>query len=264
VAVLGVAEELVEGGAVEIFSAEPNGLNLRGVVNVGEGIGREKDAGFASKFVEGKAAAVLDLQFVEDAREPRWSVAGFALRRARGLRKDFGEKAFDGEILGREKFPPRERASWRAKTADRRRCRRAGCRARRNNRRGAFATRGEARSRKGERRGADFVLMRNACGTEHEREGAVLTFAAAAALAVVAVEHQSEKGKLMRVAGKLAGRGVAHISENGAALLADAVDGAEEVARAHVLSRRRGRGGNICVGCSVRHKVTSSRRLHLF
>lgn len=42
-AVLGVGEELVEGGAVEIFSAKPDGLNLGGVVDVGEGIGGEQD-----------------------------------------------------------------------------------------------------------------------------------------------------------------------------------------------------------------------------
>ena len=40
VAVLGVGEELVEGGAIEIFPAEPDGLDLRSVVNIGQGVGR--------------------------------------------------------------------------------------------------------------------------------------------------------------------------------------------------------------------------------
>jgi len=40
VAVLGGGEELVEGGAIEIFPAEPDGLDLRSVVNIGQGVGR--------------------------------------------------------------------------------------------------------------------------------------------------------------------------------------------------------------------------------
>ena len=242
------------------------------------------DAGFAGEFVEGKAAEVFDLQLVQDAREPRRSVAAFALRRARGKREDFGEKAFDGEILGRGRsFHFAQELHGKPKQ------RTAGDVVTRGVESGGGAI-GEAllpcRAKpdfeKSDAAGANFVLVRNACGTEHEREGAVLTFATAAALAVVAVEHHTrvkkassceclafrqqahELQQLLRWAGKLAGRRVAHIAENGAGLLAGAVDGAEEVARAHVLGRKRGRGGNICVGCSVRHKVTSSRRLHLF
>ena len=41
--VLSGGEELIEGGAVEILAAEPDGLDLRGAVNLGEGIGREED-----------------------------------------------------------------------------------------------------------------------------------------------------------------------------------------------------------------------------
>jgi hypothetical protein len=39
--VLGGGQHLVEGGAVKIFPMKPDGLNLRGVVNVGERIGTE-------------------------------------------------------------------------------------------------------------------------------------------------------------------------------------------------------------------------------
>ncbi len=42
-AMLGVFEEAIEGCTVEVFSAEPHGLNLSGVVNVGEGIGGEQN-----------------------------------------------------------------------------------------------------------------------------------------------------------------------------------------------------------------------------
>ena len=43
VAALGGGEKLIERGAVKIFSVEPDGLDLRGVVHVGEGIGREQN-----------------------------------------------------------------------------------------------------------------------------------------------------------------------------------------------------------------------------
>src|SRR5215467_8927902 len=107
--------------------------------------------------------------------------------------------------------------------------------------------------------GADFVLMRDARRTEHQSEWSILTFAATDALAVMAVEDESKEGKLMRVARKLAGRRVAHVAKNGSALLAGAVDGAEEVSGTHVGSWRREGGGNIWVGSSVRHKGTSRR-----
>ena len=42
-AVSGVIEEPVERGAVQIFSADLHGLDLRGVVNVSEGIGGKQD-----------------------------------------------------------------------------------------------------------------------------------------------------------------------------------------------------------------------------
>lgn len=68
----------------------------------------------------------------------------------------------------------------------------------------------------------------------------VLTFTAASALAIMAVEHERETSKLMGVLGKVAREGVAYVGKNGAALLASAVDGAEEIAGVHVLSWTRG------------------------
>ncbi len=45
-AALGVFEEPVEGGAVDVFSVQPDGVNLHGVVDVGEGIGgKENEVG---------------------------------------------------------------------------------------------------------------------------------------------------------------------------------------------------------------------------
>ena len=40
---LGVIEKVIEGSTVEVLSAEPHGLNLSGVVNVGERIGGEEN-----------------------------------------------------------------------------------------------------------------------------------------------------------------------------------------------------------------------------
>lgn len=42
-AVLGGVDELVERGAVQMFPAEPHGLDVRGVVNVGEGVAGEQN-----------------------------------------------------------------------------------------------------------------------------------------------------------------------------------------------------------------------------
>src|SRR6266446_1066857 len=42
-AMLGVFEQTVESSAIEVFSLVPHGLNLRGIVNVNEGIGRKKN-----------------------------------------------------------------------------------------------------------------------------------------------------------------------------------------------------------------------------
>jgi hypothetical protein len=42
-AVLGVVQDLVEGAVVEIVALEPDGLNLGGVVDFGEGIGGEEN-----------------------------------------------------------------------------------------------------------------------------------------------------------------------------------------------------------------------------
>ena len=51
--------------------------------------------------------------------------------------------------------------------------------------------------------------------------------------------------------GELAGSGMAQIGENGATLLALALDGAEEAARAHVLGS--GRARNTCTAFRVKH-----------
>ena len=223
------------------------------------------DASFASELVESEAAAVLGVQLIEDAREPGRGVAAGAIGCARGKGEDFGEEAFDSESIenGRSfdfakelhgKPKKRAAADVVARSVE------------------SSGTIGEALLPEGAKldfekadaAGTDFVLMRNAGGTEHQGKWSVLSLAAATALAVMAIEDECEKSKLVRVLGKLAGRGVAHVGENGAALLARAVDGAEEIARAHVLSWRRGGSGNIRVGCSVRHKGTSGARLHLF
>ncbi len=58
------------------------------------------DTGFASQFVEGEAATMLGLEFIENASKPAWGLAALALGRARGTGENFGEKAFDGEFVG--------------------------------------------------------------------------------------------------------------------------------------------------------------------
>jgi len=165
------------------------------------------DAGFAGKFVEPEAAAMLSLQLVQDAREPGRSVAAFALGGTRGKREDFGEKTFDGEIVVRGRgfdFAKELHGEPKQRTA-------GDVVARRVQSGGAVGEPllpGWAKLDfvKADAARADFILMRNASGTEHQSKWSVLTFRAAAALAVMAVEHQSEKGKLMRVFGKFSRR----------------------------------------------------------
>src|SRR5215467_9035266 len=64
VAALGVGEKLVEGSAVEIFSAEPDGPDLCCVVNVGEGIGGEQDevGAFAGAILPSSAVQVMRIE----------------------------------------------------------------------------------------------------------------------------------------------------------------------------------------------------------
>src|SRR5215472_16508568 len=78
--------------------------------------------------------------------------------------------------------------------------------------------------------------MGNTGGPEHDAEGTELRLMPAVALAVLTVEKQGNKREFVRVHRELARRRVTHIGENGAALLAFAVDGAEEVACPHMLS----------------------------
>lgn len=83
-AVLGVGEEFVEGGAIEILAAEPDGLDLRGVVNVGEGIGGEEG--------EVGAPAAMEPSSLERPRNSAGrSVA--ACRVASGVRPDSTSRA---------------------------------------------------------------------------------------------------------------------------------------------------------------------------
>src|SRR5260370_21562401 len=42
-AMLGLFEQTVESSAIKVFSLVPHGLNLHGIVNVNEGIGRKKN-----------------------------------------------------------------------------------------------------------------------------------------------------------------------------------------------------------------------------
>ena len=223
------------------------------------------DAGFTGESVEHNAAAMVGLQLVEDAMKPRRGVAAVALGGTRGKGENFGEKAFDGEVIASGRSfdfakelhgQPKQRAAADVVARSVHSGRAVG--------EAFLPLRAKLDFVKADAARADFVLMRNAGGTEHQSKWSVLPFTAAAALAVMSVKHHGEKGKLMRVLRELARRRVTHVGENGAALLARTVDGAEELARAHVLGRRRGCPGNICVGCSVRHKGTSGRRLHLF
>jgi hypothetical protein len=89
----------------------------------------------------------------------------------------------------------------------------------------------------------NFVLMGNAGGAKHDGERTELGILPAVALAVMAIEKQCEEGELVGVHGQLARSGVTQIGKDSATLLALAVDGAEEIARSHVLS----------VGHSVSH-----------
>jgi len=165
------------------------------------------DAGFAGEFVEPETAAMLSLQLVQDAREPGRSVAAFALGGTRGKREDFDEKTFYGEIVASGRgfdFAKELHGEPKQRTA-------GDVVARRVQSRGAVGEPllpGGAKLDfvKADAARADFILMRNASGTEHQSKWSVLTFRAAAALAVMAVEHQSEKGKLMRVFGKFSRR----------------------------------------------------------
>lgn len=202
------------------------------------------DAGFASEFVEGEAAAMLGLQLVENAGKPGRRAAAFRMRGSCGVGENLRQETFDHEIAGygrRLDFAEKLQAKPKQRAA-------ADFVAGRIEGRGAIRKTFLPRRAKldfvqANATRADFVLMGNAGGAKHKREGAELGLAAATALGVEAVKQQSEKRKFMRMHGELAGNGVAQIGENGAALLALAVDGAEEIARAHVTSGAWRRGG---------------------
>lgn len=221
------------------------------------------DAGFEREFVEGEAAAVLGLQLVENAREPAWSMAAFALSGARREGKNFGEEAFDGKIIARRSSfnfakelhgEPKKRAAADVVAGHVQRGGAVG--------KALLPRRAKLDFVKAHTAGADFILMRNTRGPEHDAEGAVLGLLPATALAVQAVEEQSDKREFVRMHGELARSGMANVCEDGAALLAFAVDGAEETARAHVL--KGGGAGNVWACCSVRHGEASAVRLRLF
>jgi hypothetical protein len=82
----------------------------------------------------------------------------------------------------------------------------------------------------------NFVLMGNSGGAKHDGEWAELGILPAIAFAVMPIKKQGEKREFVRVHGQLARSGVTQIGEDGAALFALAVDGAEEIAGSHVLS----------------------------
>lgn len=195
------------------------------------------NAGFAGQFVESEPAAMFGFQFVEDASEPRWGVPASGARRARGDRKHFREKSFHREFVGNSAgrdlaeqlhAEPKERT-----TAD------------------VFAGGIESGGAFGEpllppranldfkqpyAARTDFVLMRDAGWAKHDGERAELGILPAVAFAVMAVKKQGEEGEVVGVHGQLARSGVTQIGEDGATLLALAVDGTEEIARAHMFS----------------------------
>jgi len=83
-AALGVFEEPVEGGAVEVFSVEPGGLNLHGVVDVGEGIGgKENEVG---------AFSWGDEALLSGAAEKFGGVKSRGLQRGQGSKPRFDEQ----------------------------------------------------------------------------------------------------------------------------------------------------------------------------
>lgn len=195
------------------------------------------DAGFAGEFIEREPAAMLGLQLIEDAGKPRRREAAFRMRGARDVGEDFCQEAFDREIVGyrrRLNFAEKLQAEPEQRAA-------TNFVARSVEGGGAIGktllpSRAKLDFVQADAARADFVLMGDARGAKHECERAVLGLPAAVALPVKPVEEQSEKREFMRMHGELAGNGVAQISKDSAALFALAVDGAEEIARAHVLA----------------------------
>jgi len=83
-AALGIFEVPVEGGAVEVFSVEPDGLNLHGVVDVGEGIGgKENEVG---------AFSWGDEALLSGAAEKFGGVKSGGLQRGQGSKPRFDEQ----------------------------------------------------------------------------------------------------------------------------------------------------------------------------
>lgn len=201
------------------------------------------DAGFAGEFIEAEAAAMLGFELIEDAGKPGRREAAFRMRGSCGVGENFREKAFDREIVGhgrRLNFAEELQAEPKQRAA-------ADLVPRSIKFGGAVGkaflpARAKLNFVEVDAARADFVLMGDTRGTKHECERAELGLPAAIAFAVVAVEKQSKKREFMRMHGQLAGNGVAEIREDGAALLALAMNGAVEIARAHVLAG--GRGGS--------------------
>jgi len=202
------------------------------------------NAGFAGKFAKRQAPAMFGFQFVQDAGEPGRGVPAFRAGRARGDRESFREKSFHCEFVGNAAgrdfaeelhAEPKERAS-------------ADVFAGGIESDGAFGEpllprRANLDFKKPDTARTDFVLMGNAGGAKHDGERTELGILPAVAFAVMAVEKQRKKRKLMRMHRELARSSVAQIGEDGATLLTLAVDGTEEIACSHVLS----------VGHSVSH-----------
>jgi hypothetical protein len=195
------------------------------------------NAGFAGQFFECEPSAMFGFQFVQDASEPKWGVPASGARRARGDRERFREKSFHGEFvrntaggdLAEELHAePKERA-----TAD---VFAGGIESS-----GAFGEpllprRANLDFKKPDTARTNFVLMGDAGGAKHDGERAELGILPAVAFAVMPIKKQGEEGEFVRVHRQLARSGVTQIGKDGAAMLALVVDGAEEIACAHVFS----------------------------
>ena len=197
------------------------------------------NAGFAGEFVESEPAAVFGFQFVEDASEPERGVPGFGARPARTDGESLCKKSIHSEFVGsaagsdlaKELYAePEERAA-------------ADVFAGSIESRGAVGKpplpgRANLDFKKPDAARTNFVLMGNAGGAKHDGERAELGILPAVAFAVMAIQKQRKKRKLVRVHREFARSGVTQIGEDCATLLALAVDGTEEIACSHVLSVR--------------------------
>ena len=83
-AVFGLVKEGVEGGAVEELAVEPDGSDLRGVADVGKGIGGEQD--------EVGALSGGDTAEVIGAAEEFGGAKGCSLQRSNGCETGFDKQ----------------------------------------------------------------------------------------------------------------------------------------------------------------------------